>query len=341
MPMTAARSTRHLFSLTLAVALLQGCGGGGGDSDPGNGGTPPPPPPPPSAQGRLWHDNFALDSRDGTQIASLSGAAPTQVTPKLPAWPWADGSQYVTADATSSSGSTVVTVSEAGSGNTLYQMSVDGYLRGVKPSPVNKHVILGLWSTDSVSPASYVFYDVAAHTVLDSLDADGVAVNWLPDGRYIAVSNAGQIALGTVGGNVQSAGAVSVPAGRAVNNIWVNPQGTQMLLQMWSKLPSGSVDQTDLWVSGIDGSGVGQLTNTHITSYGKWSPDGKRVAFDVDTGVTCGTASCSGSCQIFYADASARNVSALLSAGDAAQFHVKNSQGADRVLGCELLAWTQ
>lgn len=316
-----------------ALLLLHACGGGGDDSS--NVTTPPTQA---TVQGRLWHDNFALDSLDGTQIASPSGAAPLQVTPRLPAWPWPDGSQYATADATSSDGSTIVKVADL-QGNPLYQTTFDGYLRALKPSPVNKHVILATWGTDSVSPATYVFYDLATHTILDQFDAAGKAVNWLPDGRYVSVSSDGHIATGTVGGSTSAAGSFAVPPGQSVNNVWANPQGSQLLMQLWSRNASGAVDRTDLWISALDGSNAGSLTDTHLSSYGHWSPDGSYVAFDVDTGSVCTGGGCAGSCDIYYVNSAARHVTAL--GGTASQFHVRNSQGADRVLGCEVLAWTR
>jgi hypothetical protein len=319
--------------------MLTACGGGGGggDDDGGN----PPPPPPVGLEGRLWHTNYALDFLDGTQIASAEGDMPQAVTNDLPAWPWADGSQYATADWDTSDDETTVTLSATGSNAVLHRIVFEGYLRGIKPSPVSKDVILATWGEDSVSPAVYVFYNMATRTVLDVFDVDEASLNWLPDGRYIRITDNGAISTGTVGGSRQAAGSFAVPGGGwAVNNVWVNPQGTQMVLQLWIKLNTGTIDRSDLWVANLDGSAAGRLTNTGLTSYGKWSPDGAHVAFDVDTGLTCGGGGCAGSCGLWYAESTARAVLALPSSGDAEKFTVKNSRGEERSLGCELLAWT-
>jgi len=341
MPMTAFPGSLFRHATVLTLLLVLGACGGGGGSDTDDGSTTPPPNPGPSVSGRLWHDNFALDFLDGTQIASASGAAPTQVTPKLAAWPWPDGTQYVTADWDVTRGQTTVTVANTATGNTVQQLVFDGYVRSVKPSPASKNVLLATWSEDSVSPATYVFYDFQSKTVLDSFSVADAAVNWLPDGRYVRVTADGRITIGTVGGAQQAGGQVAVPAGLSVNNLWVNPQGNQMALQLWAKSVSGNVEQTDLWVAALDGSNLGRLTSTGITSYGKWSPDGQYLAFDVDTGTTCGGGSCAGQCELHYAGASARNLTALQASGDTARFRVKNRQGQERVLGCELLGWTQ
>jgi hypothetical protein len=329
---------RPLFGLAILALALGGCGGGGGGGG-DDGGTPPPGGG--GIDGRLWHTNYALDLLDGTQIASAEGGAPLHVTNDLPAWPWADGTQYATADWDVSDDVTTVTLASTGTNAVLYQVRFEGYLRGVKPSPVSKQVILATWGEDSVSPAVYVFYNMATRTVLDVFDVDEASLNWLPDGRYIRITDSGAISIGTVGGGIQAAGSFAVPAGGwAVNNVWVNPQGTQMALQLWVKLDSGTIDRSDLWVANIDGSGAGRLTNTGLTSYGKWSPDGAHVAFDVDTGLVCGGGTCAGSCGLWYAPSTARDVLALPTSGDADKFNVKNSRGEERTLGCELLAWT-
>ena len=331
----------------LAGLLLNGCGGGGGGGgggtgggdgggDGGGGGNPPP-----GLSGRLWHTNYALDFMDGTQTASPTGAAPTRVTNELPAWPWADGSQYALAESNVSDGYTDVSVHATGSGNVLYETRFEGYLRSVKPSPASKQVILATWGEDSVSDAVYVFYDMATRTILDYFDTADAVVNWLPDGRYLRVSASGAITVALPGQAAQSAGSVAVPTGRTINGLWVNRQGTQMLMQYLVPMDSGGIEESDLWIAQVNGSQLGRLTHTGITNYGKWSPDGKQIGFDADTGTTCNGGGCSGSCSLWYAPPTARDVVALESSHDAEHFRVKNSRGDERVLGCELLSWTE
>lgn len=324
-----------LLGAVLLAGLLNACGGGGGDDS-----NPPPPPPPVGGdlEGRLWHTNYALDFLDGTQIASAEGGMPATVTNDLPAWPWPDGSQYVVADA--EDGYTDVTTRTTASGAVVDAVRFEGYLRAVKPSPVSKQVILATWSEDSVSPSAYVFYNLAALTVLDVFDTDDAVVDWLPDGRYLRISATGAITTAQPGAAAQANGSVSIPAGREIHNAWVNPQGTQMALQFIVRHASGSIEESDLWVSGANGSSLGRLTDTGISQYGNWSPDGLRIAFDTDTGFAC-DGGCVGECSIWHVEASARNVKALPSSNDADHFMVKNSRGDERQLGCELLAWTE
>lgn len=334
---TMLRRSLYGLGMVLALLLASGCGGGGGGGDGDDEGTPPPSS---AVSGRLWHDNYALDFLDGTQIASLTGAAPERVTTNGPAWPWPDGSQYVTYEWDVSDNYTTVTVSQAGTGDTLHEQEFEGYVRSFRPSPVSKQVFLAMWSDSTTNPGVYVFYDLAAEEVLDTIDASTASVDWLPDGRYLHITVDGDISIGTVGGTLQAAGRFEVPLDKTVNDVWVDPQGARIALQLWSLSNAGSVDESDLWVADIDGSDAGQLTDTRLTSYGKWSPDGRHIAFDVDTGLVCGGGSCAGSCELWYVDADARNVTALPSAGDALKFRVKDSDGRDSTLGCDLLGWT-
>lgn len=333
------RRSLAALGITFAMALTAGCGGGGGGGDDGGDDDGNPPPPNSTAPtGHLWHDNYALDFLDGTQIASPTGQAPRRVTTDAAAWPWRDGSQYATYDYDVGDRVTAVTVSDTTTGDTVHQAEFDGYVRSLRPSPASKNVLLATWSEDSVSPAVYVFYDFSTQTVLDTFDVADASVDWLPDGRYLRITLDGDITIGTVGGTRQAAGHFAVPAGRQVNEVWVDPQGEQLLMQLWSD--AGATGESDLWVAGIDGSAPGRLTETRITSYGKWSPDGRHVAFDVDTGLVCTGGGCIGQCGLWYVEATARSVTALPSVGDASKFRVKDSQGSTSVLGCELLGWT-
>lgn len=328
--------------LALAGALLQGCGGGGGagggdaggDGGGGNGGGGG------TLSGRLWHTDYAFDYRDGAQIASLSGALPAQVTADLPAWPWADGSQYLTADA-SALDSTDVRVYELATGTQHYHVEFEGYLREVRPSPVSKSVILATWGEDSISTAYVLFYDLAAGRVLDLFERGDAAVDWLPDGRYLRVAADGGISVGTVGGGTSASGAFTVPPGRELERISVSPNGAQVLLRLVVRAQDGSIDESDLWLAQADGSGLKRFTTTRITSHGQWSPDSSRVAFDADTGLVCGGFSCTGSCELWHGKASAQNLTALVADDDQGQFSAKNRNGTPTLLGCELQSWTK
>lgn len=327
---------KNLPALLVMTFLLTACGGGGG----GGGGTPPPADGGNngSLQGRLWHDNYALDFLDGTQIAHLSGALPIHVTPRLTAWPWPDGNQYATAEADTDQ--TEVNVHALADGALLHSLTVEGYLRGIKPSPVSNSVILATWGEDSISTAYAVFYDLATETVLDGFGVDQASVDWLPDGRYLQVSLEGAIITGTVGGETTSSGSVTLPEQWEVRDVDVSPDGTKILITGVVPSIGGGINEADLWVANPDGSDLKRLTITGMSYYGQWSPDSAHIAFDVDTGLVCGAGSCAGKCELWYAPATAQNLDALSESDIQAQFRVVNRQGETRVLGCDLQGWT-
>ena len=102
----------------------------------------------------------------------------------------------------------------------------------------------------------------------------------------------------------------------------------------------GAITQRDLWVANLDGSGAGRLTSSDMTRDGDWSPDGRRIAFEVDTGFRCNSAGCLGTCEIWYASSTVRLLNPLPSSrGEASAFQGRDRQGSTMRLGCELLAW--
>lgn len=334
-------SKAWLAALVVGMCLVTACGGGGGDDETGGGNPPPNGSPPVTGEhqpGRLWHDNYALDYRDGTQIASANGA-PLQVTAKLVARPWPDGNQYATADWNVYDDYTDVSIVETSNSQTRYRLNVDGYFRNIRPSPASKDVISAAWGEDSTSPADHVFVDLATMTVLTRIDAATGPVNWLPDGRFLLITPNGQVSVGQPGTpGLQPLGTLPLPAAHVVGDFWVNRQGTQMAVQLLTE--SGGSTESDLWVSGLDGSSFARLTQTKLSHIARWSPDGTRIAFDVDTGYFCNGVGCMGTCEVWHAAATDRNVRALPAVGDALRFRVKDRSGREQVLGCDLHGWT-
>jgi hypothetical protein len=327
--------------------LLAACGGGGGDA---GGSAPAPSPAPPTGPGtggnpgtgtapagRLWHNNFALDVVTGTQVANLDNTAPSVVDPDLFAVPWPDGSQYVLTDYRPSRGETIITVKETGTRRTLLEVVYGGYARSPKPSPVSKDVVLMTIGPSSTEPADYAFLNLRTRSIVDRFSETTVSVGWLPDGRFLQVATNGQISLGTPGGARVAAGTLNLQ-GRRLGEVQVSAQGTQFIVTLTDA--SGTVPRRDLWVANLDGSQASRLTSTNITSYGHWSPDGRHIAFDADTGSLCTTAGCVGTCEIWFTASTSRNVNPLPSApGLASAFQVRDQRGSSQRLGCEVLAW--
>jgi Tol biopolymer transport system component len=288
----------------------------------------------------LWHNNFALDTVDGTQLASPSGGQPRTVDVDKVARPVPDGSRYAIYDYSNSSNTTTLTIKRSSDGTVLHQRNYNGYLRDLKPSPTTASQLLLRYSDSVGDPTLFLALDLATSTVLQTFDASFVAVDWLSDGRVVGVSSTGTLSAGLPGGTRSNTGTVDLQS-RNLRHIAVQPGGTRLALGLLSLSGTGNVQGSDLWLVNLDGSNAVRYTTTNISNYGRWSPDGQRIAFDVDTGTVCTGSQCSGTCEIWHAPASASGLNPLPAApGSAARFSVLNRQGTTRTLGCEVLGWT-
>lgn len=291
--------------------------------------------------GVLWHNNFALDTIDGTQLASLGGQAPRTVDRDKTARAVPDGTRYAIYDHDSRSNVTTLTVKRSSDGATLHRRQYNGYLRDIKPSPTVASRLLVRYSEAVGDPSVFLALDLAVSpSLLETFAAPTVAVDWLGDGRVVAVSRSGSLSAGQPGGARTTTGSVDL-LGRSVRHIAVQPRGSRMILGLLALSGTGNVEGSDLWLVNLDGSATVRYTSTNISNYGRWSPDGQRIAFDVDTGTVCTGSQCSGTCEIWHGPASASALNPLPAApGSAVRFSVVDRQGATRTLGCNVLAWT-
>jgi len=308
---------------------------------PGPAPEPPPPPPPPAVaqlEGRLWHDNFALDYRDGSQIASPEGKLPVLASTAKGASPWPDGTQFAISDWNVYDGTTDLKVIDLASSQTLYSTQAPGYLRHARPSPVSKTLLMATIGEDSISPADTIFLDLTTMAVLRRFSAES-PVNWMPDGRYLRVLSDGSLRIGDLAGGEVDAGRVQPPADHTAAELWVSPKGDQVAWRIVHHV--SPTPEVDVWISRLDGSNLERVTQTKMTNYARWSPDGTKIGFDVDTGSFCNGIGCMGSCDLWWVPITSRNVIAVPASGDAWRFTVKDTRGNEQTLGCDLLAWTK
>jgi hypothetical protein len=334
------KAWRPWLALCAAALLAVGCGGGGGG---GGGGSTEPPPGGGGGtplSGVLWHNNFALDLLDGTQLASLTGQPPRLVDADPAAQPAPDGLRYGIYAYDSRNGETRISIKRSSDGAVLFSRLYQGYLTAVQPSPSTASRVLVRYQDSPGSSRLYGAIDLASGDVLEVYPADTAAVAWLGDGRAVVLAGGGDISVGAPGTGRSATGRVNL-LGRSVMDLAAQPGGTRLLLGLRAFSGSGDVEGTDLWLTNLDGSNTVRYTRTNISSYGVWSPDGARIGFPIDTGTLCVGGSCSGSCEFWHAPANATELNPLPAApGPAGRFSVNNRQGQARTLGCGVRAWT-
>ncbi len=342
--------------------FLAACGGGGGESggSPSANPTPIPAPSPAPAPapsggnpspgvtptGRLWHDNFALDSTRGFQMSPLNGERTRLLDPADTAVPTPDGLHYVVYTYDTSTRVSTVIIRASNTGAEFARATFNGYVHRIRPSPVRLGDLLVTWDDCAgcvtAAQGEFSFVDLPGRRRVASFSRVNSAADWLPDGRYVHVDAAGRVHVGTPAGARTEVGRLTV-AGRTVQSVWVDPTGSQMMARWERRTGQGDLQATDLWISAIDGSNLQQLTATDRTTYGLWSPDGLLFGFDRDSAITCNTPGCAGTpvggCDLYSAPTTARNITT--SSPQVRRLTVVDQSGRNEVLGCDLLGWTR
>lgn len=344
----------RIASVFLAsLFLLTGCGGGGGGggSDPAP--TPPTSPtnpttPPPAAAlaGSLWHSDSDIGETQGTFVSDLITGNSLKVDTDRWSVPSPDGSRLLHRAYTSQGSvgdETRVIVRRVSDGQILTDLTVDGYVGDLSPSPKNADQVMTPWAESINAPRSNIVYDVGQQKLLFATPVSNRtdAISWLPDGAVLRVKASGEISKVVLGGAEQQLGAVNWPDARVVQAVYASPDGSKALVQLAALRNTGSISGVDLWMMNVDGSGLRRFTKNDLISNAVWSPDGKYVAFSKDTGVVCTESTCQGSCTVWYADAGASDVVAVDGSNDAKRFSVKRLNGTTKNLSCPVMAWTR
>jgi len=353
-PTGPRRCRRALLGLTttllLATALaLSACGGGGGGGDDGNGTDPNPPTNDDDDDqgngdagptGSIWHNNYALDLYSGTSRSALDGTPTQHIDAYVGTVPWFDGSQYITSDYEPYD-HTEVNVHDASDGSVRYTAFFDNLVDRFRPSPADPHIIMLRWGEDSVSPWWTAIVDMSTIEVLQKFEPTGL-FNWRPDGRYIRMLPDGRLMTAEINGTETQIGTLTPPTDWEPAGLRVSPDGTRLAIPMAHYEASyDDYDEWDVWVADIDGSHLERYSASKVGFNPQWSPDGRYLALEFDTGTLCNGGTCLGGCDLMYADADARGVTGLDALHDAEAFEVTDEDGDTTTLGCEMLAWTQ
>lgn len=341
---------RHtVFTLATCLAALAGCGGGGGGGSDAVSGTPPTPggqvPGATTLAGKVWHSFSDLGNPAGTFATDPNTGNSVRVQGQKYGVPWTDGTRYVSVDYTSNgtSGESRFTVRRTTDQSVLVDQSVAGDFNTITPSPTGANRILARWSENTYGRRSVIVWDFDSQKLLFATPASDApdAIAWMPDGTLLRLQRSGSVSKLALGGAETPLGTASWPESRVPLNAFVSPDGTKALVQLVKLRASGSIESSDLWMMDLPGAGLRRFTDNGLIPYAVWSPDSRTVAFSKDTGYSCSESTCTGSCTIWYADATAANVQARDTSGDARQFPLLRPDGSKTTLSCPVMAWTQ
>lgn len=293
--------------------------------------------------GHIWHSFSDLSNPQGTFSLDPNSGANSMIDRKRWAVPWPGGNHYIHDDyIASGSGDdeTRLFVRRSADRHLVAERRMDGDFDDIRPAPV-KSWILADWGRSTIGPKRSIVVDIAKQKLLfaapESKTPD--AFSWMPDESLLRATPAGQISRFALGSPEKPVASVKWPEGRFLQAIYASPDGTRLLAQLAALRDTGSVSGVDLWIMNIDGSGLARFTNNGLITNAFWSPDSRYIAFTKDTGTSCSDATCRGSCTVWYAPATARNVVAVDASRDAYQFPLKRPDGSMRMLGCPMTAW--
>lgn len=300
---------------------------------------------PPLLTGNIWHSFKDLDNPDGTFMMNPNTGVAISVQSRKWGIPWHDGSRFIDAEynaADAPDDTTRVLVYKTSDKTLLMSQLLEGYLGHIVPSPLGNEQILAHWGETIFTPRAVIVWDMGTQKLLFSIAPSDMpdAVAWMPDGSLYRAQASGAISKITIGGGEQQIAKVSWPESRVPQAAYVSPDGTRALVQLAQLNDTGSVAWVDLWMMNIDGSEMRRYTNNGLIADAFWSPDGHYVAFVKDTGVSCTSFTCAGSCRVWYAPSTASDVIAVKESNDAFEFPLKRPNGSMTSMWCPVMAWT-
>jgi dipeptidyl aminopeptidase/acylaminoacyl peptidase len=336
---------RPVCALAACLAVLGGCGG----ADAVAGTTPPSggraSPTASTLTGRIWHAFSDLGNPSGTFTTNPRTGDSVRVQPQKNGIPWADGDRFLSASSSSTGASaeTEFVVRRTADQAVLVNQVVDGDFDNITPSPAGTGRILASWGEKTFGKRSVVVWDFDLRKLLFATPPSDLpdAFAWMPDGTLLRAQRSGAVSRIALGGSEISLGAVNWPEARLPLNAFVSPDGSLALIQLVKLRASGSIDSSDLWMMDLRSLALRRFTNNGLVPYAVWSPDGRTVAFAKDTGYSCSESTCMGSCTIWYADATASEVKARDTSGDAREFPLRRPDGSMTTLRCPVSAWTR
>lgn len=291
--------------------------------------------------GMLWHNDFALDLHRGVQVSPLDGSAPVPITNRgdMDVAVWPDGRVVAVTQRDVYQGVTALVVM-ATSGHALHKLQMDGYVSDLSPSPVSRQLVKLRQGKSPSSGFQELVLDLATQQTRYRI-ADDDYFAWMPDGRFMLIHRkTGRMRIAALDRQgEQLVGQLTLPPDRVMGQFAISPTGTEFIMKLRRR---GTVPvEADLWIGRLDGSRFEQLTQARAIGSALWSPDGRYVAYTVDTGGLCNGQGCLGGCDQHYTRATLRQVRGFDGTPGSDRFEVSNRRGQRHRLGCAVLAWTR
>lgn len=296
---------------------------------------------PAAPTGLIWHNSFLLDHHRGVQVSPLDGGKPVALTNdrEMDVAVWPDGRQFIVTKANIYRRITSF-VAMTPDARVVFSGDAPGYLRGLVPSPVDRRLAKVRLGEAPLSQFEEVVLDLPTMRVRYRISDDDQFA-WMPDGRFMLISIAtGRMRVASLdGGPEVPVGRLTLPPDRSMGEFVISPSGREFIMKMPRR--NAVPREADLWIGSIDGARFERLTEAKAIGSALWSPDGRYVAYTVDTGYGCSTAGyCYGSCDQWYTPAHLRRVRGFEGEPGSEAFQVRDRQGARQSLGCHVLAWT-
>lgn len=241
----------------------------------------------PGLPGQLWY--FRLPTME-TLVGPADGErAERLVARQSRPMPWPDGSQYLQFERGSGDLYRVV-IRDARTGRTLHEAELPTLCVRFQPSPLSRTVVMAqCYRRFLDNQGIFIVFDVAARKLLHS-EPDQTrrhSYHWLPDGRWLRLHDeTGQLSMRTAGAPWQVIGALRLPPNTRCRGLRLSPDGTRLAFIVaeyvdYDKENIGT--HAHLWAARLDGSRLVRVTTDSVTFDVQWSPDGRHLAFDVDT----------------------------------------------------------
>lgn len=219
-------------------------------------------------------------------------------------------------------------------------VNVPGYVAHAQMSPSGRYI--GVLRSSELAYASYNAsvpdYCVVEFMIVDVSDVNNIRVvrsdlrkgaaavysfQWFGDDNFVYMTWGGAIngdamVSGTVAGGTQGdkrLGAIDKQGMKGVNSykhdrlagttFEVHPEGTSMLLSLFSDDGSLALGTWDVYLYDTSGRPIDRMTGTGVGYQPLWSPDGKYFFFQ-NGYRACGDPGCGPSCSVHYATADKR-----------------------------------